>query len=144
MGPLSCLDEDIMNDGSEQAIPAFGSDFQALLHFLLEDGTSTTFSPGRFGLLLGTDPSALTSACLEQNGVSPTVESKYLQAHLREAVRVIQLATDLVGSVDKSLAWFKDSPLQVFGCKTPHMLVSEGRTDDLVRYLSSLEDGFAG
>lgn len=144
MGPLLCLDEDTMNDGSEQAIPAFGPDFQAFLYFLHEDGTSATFSPARFALLLGTDPSALTAACQQQNGVSLTIESKYPQAYLHEAVRVIQLATDLVGSVEKSLAWFKNSPLQVFGCKTPHILVSERRADDLVRYLSSLKAGFAG
>lgn len=35
-------------------------------------------------------------------------------------------------------------PLSVFGYKTAERLVSEGRTDDLLRYVASIEAGAAG
>jgi hypothetical protein len=55
--------------------------------------------------------------------------------HLHEAVRVIELCSDLFGSVEKSLAWFQHAELPVFDGNTPHELVSDDRTNDLVRYL---------
>jgi len=143
MGPFICPDDDIMNDGSAQAFPDFGQDFRAFLDFLRESGDAETLSPQRFAALLGTDLAGLMAAS-RHPVQSRGMEANTLQRHLHEAVRVIQLCSELVGSVEQSLAWFEHAALPVFGGRTPHQLVSEGRTDDLVRYLSSLEAGFSG
>ncbi|MBB2983395.1 hypothetical protein [Paraburkholderia tropica] len=72
----------------------------------------------------------------------PTSES--VQRFLRDALRVIRAATDISGDVNQALFWYRNEPLPVFDYKTAEQLVSDGRTDDLLRYVSSLEAGGAG
>ena len=50
----------------------------------------------------------------------------------------------LNGEVDRALFWYRNEPLQPFGYKTAERLVSEGRSDDVLRYVMSLEAGPAG
>jgi hypothetical protein len=57
---------------------------------------------------------------------------------------VIRAATDLSGDVERALFWYRNEPLQPFGYKTAEQLVSDGRTEDLLRYIESLEAGAAG
>ena len=59
-------------------------------------------------------------------------------------MRVIKAATDLNGDLSRALFWYRNEPLSVFGYKTSERLVSEGRTDDLLAYMASLEAGAAG
>jgi len=40
--------------------------------------------------------------------------------------------------------WYRNEPLPVFGYKTAEQLVSDGRADDVIRYVVSLEAGAAG
>lgn len=143
MGPFLCPDDDIMNDGSAQAIPDFGQDFRALLNFLYADSDTETLSPERFAAVLRIDAAVLMASC-RYPALSHGSEAYAMQRHLHEAVRVIRLCNDLFGNVEASLAWFQQAALPVFGGNTPHQLVSEDRTDDLVRYLSSLQAGFSG
>lgn len=51
---------------------------------------------------------------------------------------------DIAGSVEKAIFWFKNNPLATFDYKRPQELVSEGRTEALIRYIQSLQTGFAG
>lgn len=44
----------------------------------------------------------------------------------------------------RALFWYRNEPLSVFDYKTAERLVSEGRTDDVIRYISALEAGAAG
>jgi uncharacterized protein (DUF2384 family) len=62
----------------------------------------------------------------------------------RDALRIIKAATDLFGEVDTASSWFHNEILSAFRFKTAEQLVSEGRTEDVLRYLSSLEAGAAG
>jgi hypothetical protein len=57
---------------------------------------------------------------------------------------VIRAACDLSGDFGKSVFWYRNEPLPPFGYKTAEQLVSEGRTDDVLRYVESLEAGAAG
>jgi len=56
----------------------------------------------------------------------------------------MRAAVDITGSVEDAIYWFKNNPLPVFDYKTPQGLVSEGRTEALVRYIQSLQAGFVG
>jgi uncharacterized protein (DUF2384 family) len=59
-------------------------------------------------------------------------------------VRVVRAAVDIAGSVEKAIFWFKNYPLPPFDYKTPQDLVSERRTEDIIRYIQSLQAGFTG
>ena len=61
-----------------------------------------------------------------------------------EAIRVIRAATDLNGDVSHAIFWYRNEPLPAFGYKTAESLVIEGRPEDLLRYVASLEAGAAG
>jgi uncharacterized protein (DUF2384 family) len=64
--------------------------------------------------------------------------------YLRESARVLTAATDLVGSASKAAFWYRNQPLPDFGRKTAEVLVSEGRTEDVLRYIDMLSGGPAG
>jgi uncharacterized protein (DUF2384 family) len=56
----------------------------------------------------------------------------------------MRAAADIAGSVEDAIYWFKNNPLPLFDYKTPQDLVSEGRTEALIRYIQSLQAGYAG
>jgi hypothetical protein len=67
-----------------------------------------------------------------------------VQKFLREALRVMRAAHDLSGDVFRSIFCYRNEPLPPFGYKTAEQLVVEGRTEDVLRYVRSLEAGAAG
>lgn len=81
--------------------------------------------------------------CIETQSVG-SLHPRCVQRFLRDALRVIRAATDISGDVTKALFWYRNEPLPVFTYKTAEQLVSEGRADDVLRYVSSLEAGAAG
>lgn len=62
----------------------------------------------------------------------------------RDATRAIKAATDLNGDVNRAASWFRNEALSAFALKTARQLVCEGRTEDVLRYLASLEAGAMG
>ncbi len=66
-------------------------------------------------------------AHVHRNTISRAPGSRGVQDFLREA-----------------LFWYRNEPLSVFGYKTAERLVSEGRADDLLRYIASIQVGAAG
>ena len=63
---------------------------------------------------------------------------------LRESIRVLAAATDLVGNASKAAFWFRNQPLSDFSDKTAEDLVCEGRAEDVLRYIDMLSAGSAG
>ena len=61
-----------------------------------------------------------------------------------DSMRAVRVATDLSGAVDTAIIWFENERLSAFAFKTAEQLVSEGRIEDVLRYLASLEAGTAG
>lgn len=127
------------------AIPVFERNFDQFLSYLNDDDAPTTISPKRYGQVLRLDMQTLaTKAHVHRNTISRAPEAESVQEYLRESVRAIRAAADIAGSVEKAIFWFKNNPLPTFDYKTPHDLVSEGRTEALIRYIQSLQAGFAG
>ena len=126
--------------------PSLGSTFQHFVDFLRDADTSAPLlSPKRFSQALHIDIQTLAEqAHVHRNTISRAPGSRGVQDFLREALRVIKAATDLNGDLNKALFWYRNEPLSVFGYKTAERLVSEGRTDDLLRYVASIEAGAAG
>jgi uncharacterized protein (DUF2384 family) len=128
----------------EQHAPVFGQDFNAFMTYLRE-GSSPMLSPARYGEVMHLDAQTLAqSAQVHRNTLRRAPQSATVQGFLRDSVRVLRAATDLHGSVEEALFWFSNHPLAVFDYKTAHTLVTERRTEALLRYLASLDAGFAG
>ncbi|WP_372614646.1 DUF2384 domain-containing protein [Halomonas sp.] len=70
--------------------------------------------------------------------------SEKLQGFLREALQVLRVATDINGDFRHALFWFRNEPIGTFDYRTPEQLVSQGKAQDLVRYLQALKAGAVG
>ena len=102
-------------------------------------------SPSRFIQLVGIDLQTLAAqAHVHRNTLARSPTSEAVQRFLREALRVIRAATDISGDVNHALFWYRNEPLAPFGYKTAEALVSGGRTEDVLRYVMSLEAGASG
>lgn len=131
---------------SLEEIPVFAKNFDGFLHYL-RDATvpSTSISPKRFGRVLHVDMQTLANmAHVHRNTLSRAPEAESVQQYLRQTVQVVRAAVDVVGSVEEAIFWFRNHPLPTFDYKTAQQLVSEGRTEILIRYIQSLQAGFAG
>ncbi len=109
------------------------------------ESVAPIISARRFAAALHVDiqtPARL--AHVHRNTVSRLPGAESVQKYLREALRIIRAATDISGDVPKALYWYRNEPLPIFDYKTAEQLVSEGRADDLLRYVVALDAGVAG
>ncbi len=120
--------------------------FEGLLNFLREPESAVpALSPKRFGRALNVDLQTLAQqAHVHRNTLTRLPGSESVQRFLREALRVIRAASDVSGHVGQALFWYRNHPLPSFDYKTAETLVAEGRTEDVLRYVMSLEAGVAG
>lgn len=135
-----------MNPDSVVARPTVGGSFEQFMASLRDpDSPAPILSARRFGEALHIDLQTLAQqAHVHRNTLSRQPASESVQRFLRDALRVIRAATDISGDVGQALFWYRNEPLPVFDYRTAEQLVSDGRTDDLLRYVSSLEAGAAG
>ncbi len=127
-----------------EAVPVFNRNFEGFMDFLNSDA-SPSISPKRYGLVFRVDMQTLAAqAHVHRNTVRLAPDTEAIQSHLRESIRVMRAAADISGSIEKALYWYKNHPLPIFDYKTPQDLVSEKRTDALVKYIQSLRAGYIG
>ena len=126
--------------------PMLGGTYQHFVEFLRDpDSSAPVLSHRRFCQALHIDLQNLAEqAHVHRNTISRAPGSRGIQDFLREALRAIKAATDLNGDLNKALFWYRNEPLAAFAYKTAERLVSEGRADDLLRYVASIEAGAAG
>lgn len=135
-----------MPDWAALAPSSPGATYQHFVDFLRDpDSPAPVLSPKRFSQAMHIDLQTLAEqAHVHRNTIARAPASRGVQDFLREALRVIKAATDLNADLGKALFWYRNEPLSAFGYKTAERLVSEGRTDDLLRYVASIEVGAAG
>lgn len=127
-----------------ERVPVFDRNFDGFMAYLNPEA-SPSISPKQFGLVMRIDMQTLAGqAHVHRNTVRLAPDSEAIQSYLREAVRVLRAATDLSGSIERAIYWFKNHPLPVFDYKTPQDLVSAKRTDALIQYIQSLQAGYTG
>lgn len=129
-----------------ESVPVFERNFERFMSFLQDtDAGPVSISPKRFGQALNVDMQTLAaSAHVHRNTISRAPSAESLQRYLRESVRIMRAAADVSGSIENAIFWFKNYPLPTFDYKTPQDLVSEERTEALIRYIQSLKAGFTG
>lgn len=127
-----------------EPIPVFERNFDGFMNFLNAEA-SPSISPKRYGMVFKVDMQTLAAqARVHRNTVRLAPDSETIQSYLRDSIRVMRAATDISGSIEKALYWFKNHPLPAFDYQTPQHLVSEKRTEALIKYIQSLQAGFSG
>lgn len=71
-------------------------------------------------------------------------QAPQLQKYLQDLVRVLSVATEMTGDLDRAAFLIRNEPLRAFDRKTADKLIEEGRADDVIAYLESLAGGAAG
>jgi hypothetical protein len=120
--------------------------YAAFIEFLRDpDSATPALSPKRFSAAVNIDLRTLAEyAGAHRNTLSRAPNSGAIQDFLQQAMRVIKAATELQGDLRDALFWYRIEPLSAFGYRTAERLVAEGRTDDLLSYIASLQGGAAG
>lgn len=121
--------------------------FGQLLEMLREpSATAPIVSPRRFSIAFSMDLQSLAEVSrVHLNTITRDPESNRLQAYMRDALRVICAATDVAGGdVQRALFWYRNAPIDIFSYTTAEQLVSDGRANDVVRYVVSMKAGAAG
>lgn len=126
--------------------PIFHQNSDDFLNYLRgSDETSKSLSPERFSEVFHVDFQTLAAqAHVHRNTISRAPTSAGVQRYLREAVRVIYAAINISGDVERAIFWYRNAPIAPFNYKTAEDLVSEGRIEDVIRYIQSLEAGALG
>lgn len=130
-----------MNSMVDVKYIAQGASFDQFMNSLRDPAFAAPIvSARRFSEALHIDLQTLAKqAGVHRNTLSRMPASESVQRFLREALRVIRAATDAHGCVSQALFWYRNEPLSEFGYKTAEQLVSSGRTEDVLRYIVSLE-----
>ena len=109
------------------------------------DSDSPYLSPGKVSETVGLRVQELAEgAHVHRNTPTARPHAAQLQGYLQDIVRVLAVASDMTGDVERAVFLFRNEPLRAFDYKTAEKLVQDGRADDLVAYLRSLAGGAAG
>lgn len=120
-------------------------DFSDLLEYLRDrEAGATVLSSKRFCELLGIDPEVLVELARSFEVLGRTSGSASEQCFIRAALRVLSAASDVSGDVERAISWFRNESLAPFGHKTAERVVAEGRVEDVIGYVMSLDAGVAG
>jgi len=102
-------------------------------------------SPSRFAERMQlTIQSIAERAHVHRNTVNRVPPSPAVQDYMTNAIRVLRVAMDLNGDLNRSIIWFKTSPIPDYGYRTANDLVTAGKADAVVKYLESIMSGATG
>lgn len=118
--------------------------FDTVLEEFHEKGTPN-LSPARIADRFSMQIQELAAlAGVHRNTVRLHPESPRLQEYMRNLLRALSAATAIQPDIERAIFYLKNAPIPSFQHKTAYQLVGEGRTDDLIRYLESVESGYVG
>lgn len=111
----------------------------------LREPMRSTLSPTRMADALHMGVSELADlARVHRNTVTGNPESAQLQGAMRDIVRVLAAAYRVNEDRDRTVFWFVNHPIAVFGFQTPAELMRAGKSEAVIKYLASLEGGATG
>jgi len=111
----------------------------------VRDGQQPYVSPALFAQKLQIEPNHLAAlAHVHPSALNQSPPSSELQRFMRDAIRVFAALTDVNGSIGQSVSWFRNQPLEPLGDKTAEMLVSDGETEKVIKYIAMMDAGPLG
>jgi len=102
-------------------------------------------SPAKVGDFFGFRVQELAErAHVHRNTPTARPQAPQLQKYLQDMVRVLAVATEMTGDVQRAVFLLRNEPLRAFGYKTADTLIQDGRADAVIAYLESFAGGAAG
>lgn len=116
-----------------------------LLQFIddLREGDAACLSPGKVAERLALAVQDIAAqAGVHRNTLRLHPESPRVQEFLRGIVRVISAVASVQPDVERAIFWMKNTPIPAFRHETAYDLIVEGRTEDVIDYIESIQSGF--
>jgi len=102
-------------------------------------------SPAKVGDFFGFRVQELAErAHVHRNTPTARPQAPQLQKYLQDMVKVLAVATEMTGDLERAAFLVRNEPLRAFGYKTADDLIQDGRADAVIAYLESLAGGAAG
>ncbi|HBO3409699.1 MbcA/ParS/Xre antitoxin family protein [Pseudomonas aeruginosa] len=102
-------------------------------------------SPSKVGDFFGFRVQELAErAHVHRNTPTARPQAPQLQKYLQDMVKVLAVATEMTGDLERAAFLVRNEPLRAFGYKTADDLIQEGQADAVIAYLESLAGGAAG
>ncbi len=109
-----------------------------------EPGT-LNLSPVRIAEALGLQQQDLASvARVHRNTMRLHPESSRVQASLRDILRVASALAELQPDLQRAMFMLKNTPVREFGHRPLLDVIGEGRVEDVLTYVRSIESGYVG
>jgi RNA recognition motif-containing protein len=83
-------------------------------------------------------------AGVHRTTVSENPTNAKLQGYLREAVRAMSAAYEVTENRERTIFWFRNTPIAEFAHQTAEQLVATGKTEAVIAYLQSIASGSSG
>lgn len=111
----------------------------------LREANTACLSPARVAERLALPVQDIAvQAGVRRNTLRLHPESPRVQGFLRDIVRVISATANIQPDVEHAVFWMKNTPIPAFRHKTAYDLVAQGRTEDVIDYLESIQSGYVG
>ncbi|MCY1304296.1 hypothetical protein D9M70_540430 [compost metagenome] len=103
------------------------------------------YSTERYTEVFGTSPAklALHGDKYRRPGDTLTRDESE-QCFIHDALQVVCAATSSGVTLSRAIEWFRSEPIPTFDSRTAEQLVSEGKVDQLLRFLESWQAGSQG
>jgi hypothetical protein len=119
-------------------------DFQTFATELQSPG-QPVIAPDRFAAAMHLRQQDLAQlAHVHRTTVAEAPTNVKLQQYMRDSLRVLSAAFSVAGNTDRATYWYRNTPIPEFGHRTAEQLVSDGKTEAVVSYLTSIESGSTG
>jgi hypothetical protein len=119
------------------SFPGFADEFRAPGQAVIE--------PVRFAAALNLQMQELAQlAHVHRATVSEAPTNARLQGFMREALRVLSAAFDVVRDRERAIYWYRNAPIPEFQHRTAEQLVADQKTDAVLSYLASISSGSSG
>ncbi|AIN61066.1 hypothetical protein [Pseudomonas soli] len=70
--------------------------------------------------------------------------AEYEQAFIADALEIVRALVSNGLTITRAIEWFRNEPLSSFNSRTAEMIISEGKTDQLLQFLESWQAGSQG
>jgi hypothetical protein len=110
----------------------------------LQEPRTPYISPKRLSQALGVKVANLAQLTGVHRNTLRNPSSERLQGRMREMVKVITAATELIGDVNKAIYWYRNEPIADYGHRTAAELVADGHVEAVLAFIRDLENGARG
>lgn len=106
------------------------------------EGQVPFLSPHLVAELLGVNRTELASLIgVARNTLTASTGARKVDAALSPLVRILAMAGEMAGGMDRAAIWFKHQPIPGWAGKTAYDLVREGKAEKVLAYLEAVRSG---